>query len=81
MPRNGSYTLGEVTADRVVVECEICNRRGSYSTAGLVEKYGADVTMPDLKFKLVNCQNIDTSNLEPCKAVYSRETRMSWQRR
>jgi hypothetical protein len=27
--------------------------------------------MPDLKFKLVNCQNIDTSNLNPCsEGVY-----------
>lgn len=80
MPANGSYTLADVRAERVIVECELCDRRGEYNTARLVQKHGPYITLPDLKFKLVTCPNIDTSNLNPCRAVFAKETRMSWQR-
>jgi hypothetical protein len=80
MPRNGSYTLGEVRAEWVVISCEVCGRKQSWRTAALLHEHGPDISMPDLKFALITCPNIDTSNLNPCRAVYSRETRMSWKR-
>src|SRR5690606_13592205 len=55
MPINGAYTLSEVRAARVVIECERCNRRGDYSTARLIERFGADCSMPTVKGHLVDC--------------------------
>lgn len=81
MPGNGAYTLGDVRAPRIVIECDLCQRRGDWSTQRLLETHGPDISMPDLKFELITCKNIDTSNLTPCKAEYSKETRLSWQRR
>lgn len=57
MPRNGAYSLGEVRAARVVVECEQCDRRGDYSTQRLLQRFGPDIGMPQLKPKLVTCPN------------------------
>lgn len=40
--------LGDVSGDRVRVECTTCRRRGSYRVFGLIERYGADITHVDL---------------------------------
>lgn len=78
MPRNGAYILGDVRAARVIIECELCQRRGDYSTERLVQRFGPDIALPDLKRELVNCPNIDEKNLTPCQAGYAKETRLSW---
>lgn len=78
MPRNGAYDLGEVRAARVVLECETCDRRGEFSTARLIEKYGPDIGMPALKGELVKCPNQQLNENAPCQAHYSKETRLSW---
>ena len=43
----GAVTLGEIAAHlpMLFVECRNCGRRGRYSTAKLVEKYGAASTV------------------------------------
>lgn len=78
MPRNGAYDLGEVRAARVVIECEQCDRRGEYSTQRLLEQYGPDIGMPDLKNRLAPCPNRERDKNQPCQAHYSKETRLSW---
>lgn len=80
MPLNGAHTLDEVRADKVVIECGPCDRRGEYVTARLIQRFGGDMGLPALKGLLVTCPNADPDHLKPCQAVYSRETRMSWQR-
>lgn len=76
-----AYTLAHVRANRVIVECETCDRRGEYSTARLIETHGADITLPDLRDKLVTCPHANSHMLMGCKATYAQETRDSWQRR
>lgn len=78
MPRNDAYTLGEVRASRVVIECERCDRRGEWSTQRLIEKHGADMGLPGLKSMLVSCQHQKFNENAPCQAHYSQETRLSW---
>lgn len=38
-------TLGSLTADRVRVLCDRCPRKGNYSKARLIERYGADINL------------------------------------
>jgi hypothetical protein len=78
MPLNDVYTLGEVRANRIVIECEKCSRRGEWSTARLIEKYGADMGMPGLRNVLVTCPNQVLNENASCQAMYSKETRLSW---
>ena len=78
MPVNGAYTLGEVRANRIVIECDQCQRRGEWSTARLVEKHGADIGLPELKTLLVTCEARAIDENAPCQAHFSKETRLSW---
>jgi hypothetical protein len=78
MPVNNAYTLGEVKAAWVEIECEKCNRHGRYSTARLIETHGANMGMPGLKSELVSCREKAVNENAPCQARYSEETRKSW---
>jgi hypothetical protein len=79
MPLNGAYTLGEVRAARVVIECELCSRHGDFATQRLIEKFGPDMGLPDLKAELVqNCRERIYNPNAPCQAKFSQETRLSW---
>lgn len=78
MPSNGAYTLGEVRANRIVIECEQCQRRGEWATQRLIEKHGADMGLPGLKSMLVSCAHQKLNENAPCQAHYSKETRLSW---
>ncbi|HEV7437049.1 MAG TPA: hypothetical protein VGO22_19625 [Pseudorhizobium sp.] len=81
MPTSGSYLLSDVTADKVVIVCEQCQRRGEYATARLLEKHGPDIAMPDLKTHLVGtCGDSYSTNLVGCKARYAPETIASFKR-
>lgn len=49
--------LGDVSSDRVRVECATCRRRGSYRVSGLIERYSADITHVDLlRLLTASCQ-------------------------
>jgi hypothetical protein len=54
--RIGSHSLGEFPLDVVRIECERCNRAGSYRRDGLVERFGADIALPDLLVALASCE-------------------------
>jgi hypothetical protein len=78
MPVNDAYTLGEVRAEWIEIDCEKCNRRGEWSTQRLIQKHGPDMGLPGLKNILVSCQEKAISENAPCQAKYSQETRLSW---
>ena len=74
------YTLASVRADKISIACEMCNRRGTYSVAGLAKKYGMDIMLPDLKDRIVEeagCFRAG-SITEPCGARYTPESIASW---
>ena len=45
----GSLTLADHPGDIVRLACERCGRAGRYRKATLIERYGADVRLPDLR--------------------------------
>jgi hypothetical protein len=38
--------------NRRPTECEPCGRRGRYNVARLIEKYGCDIKLPDLRLRI-----------------------------
>jgi hypothetical protein len=51
---HGSYSLGETAAKQKMVRlvCDKCGRRGQYRIDRLLERYGPDIAMPDLRHEL-----------------------------
>src|SRR5215813_11941904 len=51
---HGSYSLGETAAKQKMVRlvCDKCGRRGQYRIDRLLEQYGPDIAMPDLRHEL-----------------------------
>jgi hypothetical protein len=45
---SGSLSLSEYPAAMVRLKCSKCARSGQYRKITLIEKYGADVPLPDL---------------------------------
>jgi len=46
---NGSLQLSEYPGDIVRLSCEKCGRSGQYRKQKLIERYGADMRLPDLR--------------------------------
>lgn len=67
--------LSDPGRDPIVIICTRCNRRGRYSRASLLEKYG-DVAMPSLPMKVAadrGCYIAKLNSLnsrERCAAAY-----------
>jgi hypothetical protein len=67
------YTLSDVRELTLTIVCEQCGRRGRYAVARLIEKYGRDAKLPDLRQTLANCQKARTANIyDRCRAVFER---------
>jgi hypothetical protein len=52
----GSLTLAEHPGDVVRLTCEKCGRNGQYRKQTLIERYGADIGLPDLREKIAQCE-------------------------
>ena len=54
---HGSYSLGETAAQHKMVRLvyDKCGRRGQYRIDRLLEQYGPDIAMPDLRHELAQC--------------------------
>jgi hypothetical protein len=68
---HGSYSLSETAARQKMVRlaCDNCGRRGQYRIDRLLERYGPDIAMPDLRHELAQCPHRrDMSN--PCQVKY-----------
>ena len=65
----GSRTLGDIAARMKLLEvrCSRCTRAGRHSTAKLVERWGAELPMPDLARRLAGaCAKLTASEPERC---------------
>jgi hypothetical protein len=51
------------------ISCERCNRVGRYRIEKLIEKYGPDITLPDLRHELAQCGR-RCSMSDPCQVGY-----------
>jgi hypothetical protein len=65
----GSFTLSQFPLGIVELACEKCGRRGRLSKAKLIEAYGADVALPDLRTMIARCGRA-TSMSDPCGVYY-----------
>jgi len=52
----GSLRLHEYPAEIVRLSCEKCGRAGQYRKQNLIERYGADVRLPDLRQQIAQCE-------------------------
>jgi hypothetical protein len=71
MMPHGSYSLGEVAAElnMIRIRCDKCHRAGQYRVDKLLEHYGPDIAMPDLRHELAQCpRRRDMS--DPCQVKY-----------
>jgi hypothetical protein len=55
---NGSLQLSEYPGDMVRLFCEKCGRSGQYRKQKLIERYGADIRLPDLREEIAQCDRM-----------------------
>jgi hypothetical protein len=65
----GALTLWTYPLDLVRISCERCGRAGRYGRAGLIERFGADIALPDLLRRLADCDRAHDMS-HPCGAHY-----------
>jgi hypothetical protein len=66
---NGSLSLAQFPLQMVELACDKCGRRGRLSKARLIEAYGADVALPDLRTVIARCDRAGSMS-DPCGAIY-----------
>ena len=55
---NGSLQLSDYPGDLVRLSCEKCGRSGQYRKQTLIERYGADMRLPDLRSEIAQCRRM-----------------------
>jgi hypothetical protein len=68
---HGSYSLGEaaVRLNMLQLTCEKCRRAGRNRVDRLIERYGPDITLPDLRHQLAQCPRRHSMG-DPCQVSY-----------
>jgi len=68
---HGSYSLGEAGRKLSVIKlhCPKCHRAGRYRVDRLIEQYGRDIAMPDLRHELAECPRRHDMS-DPCGVEY-----------
>ena len=66
---NGSSSLAQFPVDMVELACEKCGRRGRLLKAKLIEAYGGDIALPDLRAAIARCDRAQSMS-DPCGAHY-----------
>jgi hypothetical protein len=54
MPRD-SLMLAEYPLDVVRLACEACGREGQYNKSTLIERFGKNIRLPDLRHAIAHC--------------------------
>ena len=75
-----AYTLAHVRGDKLELTCPQCNRHGSYSLAKLIDKYGRDMIVTEVRRQILieaACPDVDNmTNI--CRAKFTKESVLSW---
>jgi hypothetical protein len=68
---HGSFSLGEAAAqlNMLRLRCEKCGRSGQYQIDRLLERYGPDIALPDLRHELAQCPRRGDMG-DPCQVGY-----------
>ncbi len=66
--------LSEYPFDLVRLACEKCDRTGSYRKSRLIERYGAEIQLPDLRLEIAadcpHSKGLQSAAMEPCGVIY-----------
>jgi hypothetical protein len=65
----GSLTLSEFPGDIVRMSCAKCGRTGQYRKQNLIERYGADIRLPDLREEIAQCERREQTH-DACMVRY-----------
>ena len=69
MPR-GAYTVSDLADDFPLrITCAECKRYGEYPKRRLLERFGAQATMPDVLRFLAKCERFGSVR-QPCAATF-----------
>ena len=72
MPRDGSLTLSDLRQPMIGVICDPCGRRGRYSVAKLIERYG-NTKLTDLLVEIVDCPKTRSVSIhDRCRATFEK---------
>jgi hypothetical protein len=52
----GSLQLREYPGEIVRLSCAKCGRAGHYRKQNLIERYGSDIQLPDLREEIAQCE-------------------------
>jgi hypothetical protein len=66
----GALTLRTYPYPMVRISCQKCGRAGQYRRQTLIDRYGPDIAMPDLRRELAQCPRRTTWH-DPCMVIYS----------
>jgi hypothetical protein len=68
---HGSHSLGEAAAklNMIRLTCAKYHRTGQYRVDNLLERYGPDIAMPDLRHELAQCPHRHDMS-DPCQVEY-----------
>ena len=54
----GSLQLLDYPGDMVRLSCEKCGRSGQYRKQKLIERYSANIRLPDLREEIAQCRRV-----------------------
>lgn len=54
----GSLTPTTYPSEIITVVCDECGREGEYARDALIERYGADMPMPDILNRITDCTRL-----------------------
>ena len=68
---DGSYSLGDAATklNMLRLECSRCGRAGQYRIDKLIERFGPDIALPDLRHELAQCSRRHNMS-DPCQVSY-----------
>src|SRR5215467_4375103 len=66
---NGLLQLRDYPTDLVRLSCEKCGRSGQYRKQKLIERYWADIRLPDLREEIAQCDRMGKMH-HACMVLY-----------
>lgn len=70
MPDSHGFLHLSDAAERIVIECAVCGRRGEYDRQRAIATF-TDLMLPDFLARVRNCANFNGVNSHQCGASFS----------
>jgi hypothetical protein len=66
----GALSPLDYPSDVITIRCDHCDRTGRYRRALVIERFGANVGMPEVLSWVTDCDRNKRVSSEGCRAVY-----------